>query len=176
MHQPQVESETNHDQTGTLSSPDRAKRLPADHPVKSDDDTNRLAAVETIFGYVGVIPRQCPMSATVRPDDNNVDRRSHKPGYFSTVAARTIARTAFLKSDRPLIAQAPSNDTAPWAASTIGSVGRDNGWSAANANLRNRAGSSSNSAPSAMAMALAICPIIPVVCDDDRAMVDLPQL
>jgi hypothetical protein len=42
---------------------------------------------------------------------------------YSFIATRTIARTAFLKSERPLIAHAPSNDTASWAASTIVSVG-----------------------------------------------------
>ena len=47
-----------------------------------------------------------------------------------------IARTAFLKSARLLIAQNASNHTASWAASTIASVGRVSGFSAANANLR----------------------------------------
>ena len=73
---------------------------------------------------------------------------------------------------RPLIAQAPSNDTASWAASTIGSVGRDKGWSAANASLRSRAGSSSYTAPSAVAMALAIRSTIGAAGDVVRANVD----
>ena len=41
-----------------------------------------------------------------------------------------IARTAFLKSARLLIAQNASNQTASWAASTIASVGRIGGFGA----------------------------------------------
>ena len=52
------------------------------------------------------------------------------------IAARIIARTAFLKSARLLIAQNASDQTALWAASTIASVGRASGFSAANANFR----------------------------------------
>lgn len=74
----------------------------------------------------------------------------------SAIAWWIIARTAFLKSAGPLIAQKASNHTARCAASTIASVGRVKGWSAAIANRRKRARSSSNLTPSALAMALAI--------------------
>jgi hypothetical protein len=57
------------------------------------------------------------------------------PVNQQAIAARIIARTALLKSPRLLIAQNASNHTASCAASTIASVGRVNGLSAANAGL-----------------------------------------
>lgn len=82
-------------------------------------------------------------------------------GYFSPIAAKIIARTAFLKSRRLLTAQYSSNLTASYAASTIASVGRARGLRAASASLRNLVGSFSKRVPSALAMALVIWSIIP---------------
>jgi hypothetical protein len=67
-------------------------------------------------------------------------RTDHRIYRSSRIAAKFIARTAFLKSLRLLTAQCSSNRTASYAASTIVSVGRVIGLRAASANLRQRPG------------------------------------